>query len=290
MTALTQFNSDIKPENILLGPSTSAQTPMEEKKPTTPGNDIDREEAVSIAKVGSNDIGVVKIADFGLSKIICGFPTMTPCGTVGWAAPELLKEHNYTTSVDMWGIGCLLFTMLAGFPPFYDENLKVMTRKVMKGEYSFSSPNWDKISDNAKDLVSRLLEINPEKRLNIKECLAHPWIWGDDEATPTGKENSTQTVKTDSSSNSPGRNDTKNSEAFKANETGHYHPETPSIKEVLNVTFSVQQQHHEQQMKDLAKDSEKSEPRHNSFGEMGFNMERLNISNSNLLKKRGKKE
>lgn len=262
---------------------------MDEKQPSTPGNEIDREEAVSIAKVGSNDIGVVKIADFGLSKIICGFPTMTPCGTVGWAAPELLKEHNYTTSVDMWGIGCLLFTMLAGFPPFYDENLKVMTRKVMKGEYSFSSPNWEKISDSAKDLVSRLLEVNPEKRLNIKECLAHPWIWGDDETTPTGKEKPStkpETSKSYSPSNSPGRQIAKNSEAFQANETGHYHPETPSIKEVLNVTFSVQQQHHEQQMKDMASHSEK-ESTNNALNDVGFNMERLDISNSNLLKKRG---
>ncbi|KAJ6155548.1 Calcium/calmodulin-dependent protein kinase [Penicillium chermesinum] len=281
---------DIKPENILLCPSsaTPAVTPMEGRKPQTPGIDKDREEAVSIAKAGADDIGVVKIADFGLSKIICGFPTMTPCGTVGWAAPELLKEHNYTTSVDMWGIGCLLFTMLSGFPPFYDEDLKVMTRKVMKGEYSFSSPNWESVSPEAKDLVSKLLTINPEDRLNIKEFLAHPWVWGDEDTTPSNETTAPTLDDPKSELQDSHRLAMKSSAAFRENETNHYHAETPSIKEVLNVSFSVQQQHHERQMQDMASHAGRDSS-HHSIGEPGFNRDRLNIGNSNLLKRRGPK-
>ncbi|KAJ5223624.1 Calcium/calmodulin-dependent protein kinase [Penicillium chermesinum] len=212
---------DIKPENILLCPSsaTPAVTPMEGRKPQTPGIDKDREEAVSIAKAGADDIGVVKIADFG---------------------------------VDMWGIGCLLFTMLSGFPPFYDEDLKVMTRKVMKGEYSFSSPNWESVSPEAKDLVSKLLTINPEDRLNIKEFLAHPWVWGDEDTTPSNETTAPTLDDPKSELQDSHRLAMKSSAAFRENETNHYHAETPSIKEVLNVSFSVQQQHHERQMQDMA--------------------------------------
>lgn len=276
------FIRDIKPENILLCPATSTPT---ETKPQTPGIERDREEAVSIANVGSNDIGVVKLADFGLSKTICGFPTMTPCGSVGWAAPELMKELNYTTSVDMWGLGCLLFTMLAGFPPFYDEDLKKMARKVMKGEYSFSSPNWEKVSESAKDLVSRLLTINPEERPSIKEFLSHPWIWGDDESSSV-KNDSSAPAKVQISHDHPAMN---SSQAFHTNETGNYHTETPNIKEVLNVTFSVQQHHHEQQMKDMARKYSDGDSTHRRMSDTGFNQDRLNIANSNILKKRGPK-
>lgn len=101
---------------------------------------------------------------------------MTPCGTVGYTAPEIVKDERYSKSVDMWALGCVLYTLLCGFPPFYDESIEVLTEKVAKGSYTFLSPWWDDISKSAKDLITHLLTVDPEKRFTIREFLAHPWI------------------------------------------------------------------------------------------------------------------
>lgn len=66
--------------------------------------------------------------------------------------------------------------MLCGFPPFYDQSIDTLTEKVAQGEYTFLSPWWDHISDEAKDAVSHLLEINPKKRYTIDQFLSHPWL------------------------------------------------------------------------------------------------------------------
>jgi serine/threonine protein kinase len=108
---------------------------------------------------------------------------MTPCGTVGYTAPEIVKDERYSKSVDMWAMGCVLYTLLCGFPPFYDESIQVLTEKVAKGQYTFLSPWWDDISKSAQDLVSHLLTVDPEKRYTIKEFLAHPWIKNTQEPT-----------------------------------------------------------------------------------------------------------
>lgn len=101
---------------------------------------------------------------------------MTPCGTVGYTAPEIVKDERYSKSVDTWALGCVLYTLLCGFPPFYDESIEILTEKVAKGQYTFLSPWWDDINNTAKDLISHLLEVDPEKRYTIKEFLNHPWI------------------------------------------------------------------------------------------------------------------
>ena len=101
---------------------------------------------------------------------------MTPCGTVGYTAPEIVKDEKYSQSVDMWALGCVLYTLLCGFPPFYDESIQILTEKVARGQYTFLSPWWDDISKSAQDLVSHLLTVNPDKRYTIEQFLAHPWI------------------------------------------------------------------------------------------------------------------
>lgn len=101
---------------------------------------------------------------------------MTPCGTVGYTAPEIVKDERYSKSVDMWAMGCVLYTLLCGFPPFYDESIQVLTEKVARGQYTFLSPWWDDISKPAQDLVSHLLTVDPDKRYDIKQFLQHPWI------------------------------------------------------------------------------------------------------------------
>lgn len=108
---------------------------------------------------------------------------MTPCGTVGYTAPEIVKDERYSKSVDMWALGCVLYTLLCGFPPFYDESIQVLTEKVAKGQYTFLSPWWDDISKSAQDLVSHLLTVDPDKRYDINQFLDHPWIRETDEET-----------------------------------------------------------------------------------------------------------
>ena len=141
------------------------------------------DEGEFIKGVGAGGIGTIKIADFGLSKIVWDTQTMTPCGTVGYTAPEIVKDERYSKSVDMWAMGCVLYTLLCGFPPFYDESIQVLTEKVARGQYTFLSPWWDDISKPAQDLVSHLLTVDPEKRYTIKQFLAHPWIRGTEELT-----------------------------------------------------------------------------------------------------------
>ena len=62
---------------------------------------------------------------------------MTPCGTVGYTAPEIVKDERYSKSVDMWALGCVLYTLLCGFPPFYDENVNVMYRRILRDPLLF---------------------------------------------------------------------------------------------------------------------------------------------------------
>ncbi|KAF1952851.1 calcium/calmodulin-dependent protein kinase type 2 [Byssothecium circinans] len=172
---------DIKPENLLFYPTPFV--PTRNPKPRGPDDEDKADEGEFIKGVGAGGIGVIKIADFGLSKVIWDSQTMTPCGTVGYTAPEIVKDERYSKSVDMWALGCVLYTLLCGFPPFYDESIQTLTEKVARGQYTFLSPWWDDISKPAQDLVSHLLTVDPEKRYDIKQFLDHPWIREADELT-----------------------------------------------------------------------------------------------------------
>jgi len=157
--------------------------PSKNPKPQQPGDEDKEDEGEFVPGVGSGGIGRIKLADFGLSKVIWDSSTMTPCGTVGYTAPEIVKDERYSKSVDMWAMGCVLYTLLCGFPPFYDESIQVLTEKVARGQYTFLSPWWDDISKSAQDLISHLLTVDPEKRYTIKEFLNHPWIRETNEET-----------------------------------------------------------------------------------------------------------
>ncbi len=172
---------DIKPENLLFEPIPYVPSKNPQLRA---GEDEDKaDEGEFIHGVGGGGIGRIKVADFGLSKVIWDSVTMTPCGTVGYTAPEIVKDERYSKSVDMWALGCVLYTMLCGFPPFYDESIPVLTEKVARGQYTFLSPWWDEISKSAQDLISHLLSVNPAERYSIEEFMAHPWIRGS--ASPT---------------------------------------------------------------------------------------------------------
>jgi len=120
----------------------------------------------------------VKITDFGLSKITDGHSALmkTPCGTPGYIAPEVLHMKGYGREVDMWSIGVIVYILLCGFPPFYEEELPRLFATIMAGRYDFPSPWWDTVSADAKDLVNKLLVVDPKKRLTAEQVLKHPWI------------------------------------------------------------------------------------------------------------------
>ncbi|KAG0308511.1 hypothetical protein BGZ99_001138 [Dissophora globulifera] len=166
------IHRDIKPENILFEP-----IPIIPSAPGFRPDEEDKEdEGVFQPGVGGGGIGRVKIADFGLSKVVWNEQTMTPCGTVGYTAPEIVKDERYSKSVDMWAMGCVLYTLLVGFPPFYDESIQALTEKVARGQFTFLSPWWDEISLEAQDLISHLLCVDPKERYTINQFLSHPWI------------------------------------------------------------------------------------------------------------------
>ncbi len=100
----------------------------------------------------------------------------TACGTPGYVAPEILEGKAYTKSVDMWSVGVILYILLCGFPPFYDENNAALFAQIKAGRYDFPSPYWDGISESAKDLIRRLLVVDPARRMAAPDVLAHPWI------------------------------------------------------------------------------------------------------------------
>ncbi|KAF9193517.1 hypothetical protein BGZ51_003072 [Haplosporangium sp. Z 767] len=184
------IHRDIKPENILFEPIPIIPSPPGAK----PDEDDKEDEGVFQAGIGGGGIGRVKIADFGLSKVVWNEQTMTPCGTVGYTAPEIVKDERYSKSVDMWALGCVLYTLLCGFPPFYDESIQALTEKVARGQYSFLSPWWDEISTSVKDLITHLLCVNPSERYTIDQFLAHPWIRAGEIAAK--KETGSSTVPT----------------------------------------------------------------------------------------------
>lgn len=78
--------------------------------------------------------------------------------------------------VDLWAAGCILYTMLSGYQPFYSPIVSELMELIKAGTYDFTGPVWEKISDNAKDLVSQLLQTDPSKRATVHMALAHPWI------------------------------------------------------------------------------------------------------------------
>ena len=104
----------------------------------------------------------IKIADFGLARSLAAKGDMmkTACGTPGYVAPEILANKGYDkTAVDMWSVGVILYILLCGFPPFYEEELPALFDSILKARYDFPSPFWDNISAGAKDLVRGLLNV-----------------------------------------------------------------------------------------------------------------------------------
>ncbi|GMG19784.1 unnamed protein product [Ambrosiozyma monospora] len=167
---------DLKPENIFYNPITVIPSKTRKfRKSDDPYHKPD--EGEFILNLGGGGIGTIKLGDFGLSKQIrSGNSLKTPCGTIGYTAPEIVKDMRYSKEVDMWALGCVLYILLCGFPPFFDDKVEVLTRKVADGHFEFLSPWWDEISNEAKHCVSKLLTVNPLERYTIDDFFNDPWI------------------------------------------------------------------------------------------------------------------
>jgi len=132
----------------------------------------------NLLSAGEGEAEVVKVADFGFAKNFGEEKLVTSCGSPGYVAPEVLTEESYTNAVDMWSVGVIIYILLSGYPPFYDESPPKIFKKITEAKYDFDDPVWDDISDLAKDLIRKLLVKDPSERLSAKKCLKHPWITG----------------------------------------------------------------------------------------------------------------
>lgn len=140
---LNIVHRDLKPENLLL---------------TSKSEDAD-----------------VKIADFGFAVEAEGCTLTDACGTPAYIAPEILLAKPYGKPCDMWSFGVILFVLLGGYPPFHDENQSKLLKKIKKCEYEFHEDYWGQVSDEAKDLIKKLLNPDMFERVTVDQALAHPW-------------------------------------------------------------------------------------------------------------------
>uniref|UniRef100_A0A2K5K9J2 Ribosomal protein S6 kinase n=1 Tax=Colobus angolensis palliatus TaxID=336983 RepID=A0A2K5K9J2_COLAP len=123
----------------------------------------------------------IRVCDFGFAKQLRAGNglLMTPCYTANFVAPEVLKRQGYDAACDIWSLGILLYTMLAGFTPFAngpDDTPEEILARIGSGKYALSGGNWDSISDAAKDVVSKMLHVDPHQRLTAMQVLKHPWV------------------------------------------------------------------------------------------------------------------
>lgn len=132
------MHRDIKPENILLGFNNQ-----------------------------------VKLADFGGSiEFHPSIKRKTMCGTIDYLAPEIVDSKDYDHKVDIWALGVLIYELLTGKPPFEEETPQLTYKRICKVDFDFTST----ISKDARDLINKLLQKDPKKRLSLVQVVKHPWI------------------------------------------------------------------------------------------------------------------
>uniref|UniRef100_A0A674BAL9 calcium/calmodulin-dependent protein kinase n=1 Tax=Salmo trutta TaxID=8032 RepID=A0A674BAL9_SALTR len=121
----------------------------------------------------------VKLADFGLAIDVQGDEQawFGFAGTPGYLSPEVLRKDPYGKPVDIWACGVVLYILLVGYPPFWDEDQHKLYQQIKAGAYDFPSPEWDTVTPEAKNLINQMLTINPAKRITADQALKHPWIF-----------------------------------------------------------------------------------------------------------------
>uniref|UniRef100_A0AAY4DY77 Ribosomal protein S6 kinase n=1 Tax=Denticeps clupeoides TaxID=299321 RepID=A0AAY4DY77_9TELE len=123
----------------------------------------------------------IRICDFGFAKQLRGDNglLLTPCYTANFVAPEVLMRQGYDAACDIWSLGVLLYTMLAGYTPFANgpnDTPEEILLRIGSGKFSLSGGNWDTVSDSSKDLLSHMLHVDPHQRYSAEQVLKHSWI------------------------------------------------------------------------------------------------------------------
>jgi calcium/calmodulin-dependent protein kinase I len=118
----------------------------------------------------------IKLADFGLSKLYSGQALQTACGTPFYVAPDVLMGTGYGPAVDMWSVGVLLYVLLSGRLPFAADSDAELFRLIIAGNLVWKSPQFDGVSSEAKDLIKKLINTEPEQRWSAKQAIEHPWV------------------------------------------------------------------------------------------------------------------
>ncbi|XP_064483785.1 ribosomal protein S6 kinase alpha-5-like isoform X2 [Ornithodoros turicata] len=137
----------------------------------------------------SSDNATIKVVDFGFARLRPADNQLmkTPCFTLGYAAPEVLRQATlgshaagYSESCDLWSLGVILYTMLSGRAPFQSPSRNVSATAIMhrirEGEFTFTGPQWDPVSQQAKDVIRGLLTVDSQRRLTMAELRSHPWV------------------------------------------------------------------------------------------------------------------
>ena len=130
----------------------------------------------NILLLNEDEDSPIKIADFGFAKKLDEDLTTTVVGTPNYVAPEILLKKPYDESVDLWSFGVIAYVLLSGYVPFFAGSDSEFYEKIKTCDYTFQSPFWDNVSEDAKDMISKLLVLNPSDRLNIHQVLEHPWM------------------------------------------------------------------------------------------------------------------
>jgi len=148
---------DLKPENLIL-----SEKPQPE----------------NLLLASKSKGAAVKLADFGLAIEVQGDQQawFGFAGTPGYLSPEVLKKEPYGKPVDIWACGVILYILLVGYPPFWDEDQHRLYAQIKAGAYDYPSPEWDTVTPEAKNLINQMLTVNPAKRIRAEEALKHPWI------------------------------------------------------------------------------------------------------------------
>ncbi|XP_020279716.1 serine/threonine-protein kinase GG21441 isoform X2 [Pseudomyrmex gracilis] len=130
-----------------------------------------------LVEMDGSHIRCLKLGDFGLAQVVRE-PLYTVCGTPTYVAPEILAETGYGLKIDVWAAGVILYILLCGFPPFVslENEQEELFERILSGQYEFTWPYWENISDSAKQLISNMLQPQPELRFSAEDVLDHPWL------------------------------------------------------------------------------------------------------------------
>ena len=122
----------------------------------------------------------IKIADFGFAAVAqSDYSLRTRCGTPVYVAPEIVRGVSYGTKVDMWSLGVIMYILLAGYPPFFSDDIFDLFECIKRGEYTFHEEHWAMVSEDAKDLIRGLLTVDSKARISASTALASSWIQDD---------------------------------------------------------------------------------------------------------------